>query len=457
MKINAKEIFLKQRRFDLIFKYLYVKNQNDYNREAYAENIRAFNGGHEINPSDGIPKESIDDFIHSFDTLIDDISHNQFNQAKGEIPIQRNGDISDGAHRLAICAALGYDVVTRQAEEWRDDVFAYDFFRKRRMNPKIMDYGALEYVKLNPNAHIVNLHAITNPAQDEQVLEILEKYGFVYYMKEVKLSLNGYGNLKKISYGAFWNREPWIGDAFNGFAGAAAHARQSYGNYPCRVFVFVCDDMESIAKAKAEIRALYNIGNYSVHINDTHEEAIWLAEAYFNENSLFWANNSPMQYEDKRFDENIEHFKNVLRKGNAAIDDYCAVGSTPLNAFGVRHSNDIDYLTVSACKPKDKVVSPHDDQLVYYSKDAADIINNPINYFYYHGIKVYALPLAFKMKIKRGEKKDIKDCARMLVLWIKTWRLSIQGWSEKFKNSLKTKKWVTSPYLTIKRIIKQRG
>ena len=67
MRVNAYNIFLQQHRFDLIFKYLYVKNPTAYNRVAYLESIRAFNGGYEDCPSDGIPKNSLDAFINSFD------------------------------------------------------------------------------------------------------------------------------------------------------------------------------------------------------------------------------------------------------------------------------------------------------------------------------------------------------------------------------------------------------
>ena len=115
-------------------------------------------------------------------------------------------------------------------------------------------------------------------SKDNEVVKILEKYGFVYYKKEINLTFDGYVNLKKLSYGSFWDRESWIGNVENKFAGAQAHAKQSMGNNPLRAFVFVCDDLQKVIKSKAEIRDLFNLGNYSVHINDTREEAIWLAE-----------------------------------------------------------------------------------------------------------------------------------------------------------------------------------
>lgn len=44
MTCDARELFMRQRRFDLIFKWLFVvKPGNAYVRKAYLESIRAFN------------------------------------------------------------------------------------------------------------------------------------------------------------------------------------------------------------------------------------------------------------------------------------------------------------------------------------------------------------------------------------------------------------------------------
>jgi hypothetical protein len=433
---------------------LYVKNPTAYNHVAYLESIRAFNGGYEHCPSDGIPKNSLDDFINSFDKLIETIKRDGFDVTRGVIPIQKNGDISDGAHRLAICAALGINIEVEVNEN--HDAWLYSFFLQRGMNKRIMDYGALEYVKLNPNAYIVNLHSVTNPQNDNEVIRILEKYGFVYYKRNVKLSLNGYANLKKISYGSFWNNEQWIGTPENGFAGALDHAKHTTGEYPCRVFVFVCDNLEKVLRAKAEIRAIYNIGNYSVHINDTHEEAIWLAETYFNENSLFWVKNRPLGYEDKIFDDHIEYFKQAIFERGGNADDYCVIGSAPLNAYGITHTNKIEYVTSSIISPQDDAIIHREIDPVVNGSLVENIVTNPIFYFYYHGIKVCSIPTIFKIKIRRGKKGDFIDCIRMSTIWVRTWGNSYYRWKKKVKTDLKDIKWLVALYMSVKRLVKRK-
>ena len=411
MKLKALDLFLKQKRFDLIFKYLYVKYRNNFTRRAYLENIRAFNGFYEVNPSDGIPKQSAEDFVLSFDELIKNLEDNNFTQTKGTIPIGSNGEITDGAHRLAACAYMNLTVDVCEDLEYIN-LYDYRFFRKMKMDEAIMDYGALEYVKLNPNAYIVNLHSVVDVANDDAVEAILNKYGFVFYKKGVDLTYNGYVNIKKISYGSFWDRESWIGNATNRFSGLQGHAKRSMGKFPLRAFVFVCNDLDLVVKAKQEIRAIFNIGNFSVHINDTHEEAVWLAETYFNRNSLALTNHQPFFVEDIAFNERIENFKIYLTSVNVSVDDVCGAGSTPLNVAALRQSEDFDYLSVdSRCDISDEVYSPHDDQLPNYPYSKEEIITNPDYHFYYHGLKFISLEVLYKFKYKRAEKpKDFRDC-----------------------------------------------
>ena len=452
--MEALTLLLHQRRFDLIYKYLYVINPCRFNRDAYIESIRAFtaNTFKELEPSDGVPKLTVEDYVNSFDKLIASLRDKGFDKSLGAIPVQSNGEISDGAHRLAVCAALGKEVELEEDVE-NSDVFNYEFFQYRHMDSDVMDYGALEYVKLNANAYIVNLHAATSPHHDAKVEDILNSYGFVFYKKNVKMNYNGYVNLVKLSYGSFWEREKWIGDEKDGFAGARNHAKMSYGNNPMRIFVFVCDDLQKVLSAKAEIRAIYNIGNNSVHINDTHEEAIWLAETYFNRNSLHFIKHRSFKYVDEVFDENILYLQKKLDESQTNRDDVCCVGSTAFNAYGIRKSSDMDYLSLDEkFNLEDKIISPHDDQLVYYYRTKEDIITNPQNFFYYQGHKFGSLNLVLRMKRNRHEfPKDYKDVMRIIFLQQFNVHINFDATKYKIKKALKNDSIVYGIYKLIKR------
>lgn len=422
MRVNAFELFLKQKRFDLIFKYLYIKNKDKhvgFYEDLYVEHIRAFNNFHEIVPSDGIPKESKEDFVKSFNRLYENMSRNGFNKSDGVIPIGDNGEIQDGAHRLACAAVLGLDVdIEPRHTNWLWD---YKFFQDQAINPDYADYAALEYVKLNPNAYIVNLQPVIQKKYDQQVEKILEKYGFIYYKKDIKITFNGLVNLKKLSYGSFWeNNCCWIGTPEDCFAGAVHHAKKSFGWRTLRAYVFVCKNFQDVIAAKAEIRALFNIGNFCVHINDTHEEAVALAQAYFNKNSLHMINKRPYNYEDKHFDAMVDELRNTIIEHHIDIDEVCGAGSTPLDIYGVRSSKDLDFLY---CGEQDfdiqtGTLSNHDSELLYYPASKKDIVLIPENYFYYKGLKFITLQVLYDMKRKRREiPKDVADCKRIRKIW----------------------------------------
>lgn len=452
MKQDARHILLTQKRFDLIFKYLYVKRPCAYHRSAYLEHIRAFNNFFELNPSDGQPKNSAEDFISSFDTLIQNLREKGFDVTKGAIPIGTNGEIQDGAHRLAACAALGIPAnIKMDKSNFLDEVYDYRFFREKGMDESVMDYGALEYVKLNPNAYIVNLHSVTNPKDDKLVEDILHHYGVVFYKKFVHLTYKGLVNLKKLSYGSFWEKEDWIGNPQNQYFGAQDHARASLGKNPTRVYVFVCDDLNSVCQAKEEIRAIYNIGNFSVHINDLHDEAVWLAETYFNANSLFTLNNRPYAKDDSVFDANVEYLKTQVLQCGVNMDDICGAGSTPLNAVLARHSEDFDYLCLDERFTKeDEIISPHDSELQYYPYSKEDIITNPANYQYYHGLKLVSLKVLYRMKRCRKETpKDTNDC-RTIRRMMRTCYVDGELLKLRFKQNQ-----CTRPFLRLLRVIRK--
>lgn len=411
---KALDLLLNSRRIDLISKYLYIKNPtNNYFKEVYLAFINAFNGFLETPNGENYTKQSKEDFLNSFNELYASISKNGFNERKA-IPIN-NGEICDGAHRLAVCAVLNIDITRTDIGE-QPKIYDYKFFQKKSIDTCYLDFCALEYVKLNPNAYIVNLHAVNNPQQDKKVEEILEKYGFIYYKKDVHLSFNGYVNIKKLSYGFDnWGEKSWIGSAKNNYAGAQRHAKKSFGlgKNPLRAFIFVCKNFDNVLKAKAEIRDIYKIGNESVHINDTRKEAIELAQTYFNDNSISMFNARPFNIDTPTLDEYLKELKLEAINQNTNIENICATGSSPMAVYALREIKDFDYLIEDTTNfhPQNNNISEHDGVwLSYYPLNKRVIIENPQFHFYYKGVKFITLDILKKMKKKRNEiPKDIKD------------------------------------------------
>lgn len=335
--------------------------------------------------------------------------------------MQKNGGyLLNGAHRLAVAAALGGSIELSEVDAKNAPDYGYGLFHKRKMPVDVMDYGALEFVKLNKNARIVNLFPVADPGKDKAVEEILNRHGFIYYRKPIDgLNMNGMVNLTKLMYSENGKRERWIGSQRSSFKGAVEHAMTKMvcsTTTPMRVYVFVCNDGEDIEEIKEEIRALFKIGHSSVHINDTHEGSVELASIYFNKNSLDLLNKRDYRMETTELDKKIDEFKSeVLAKGGN-LDDFILTGSLPLEAYGIRKARDFDYLTTSNVELGDDFNS-HDSQLKYYPTCKCRLVENPRNFFWHRGVKFLSMGNLVQMKKTRAEiGKDDLDCKSIMKL-----------------------------------------
>lgn len=125
-------------RYDVFIKYYYVQayleNKNyKLAQNMYLEHIKSFNNF--IEP-DG-KKKGKKEFIEHFNKLINDIKINGIN--KTIIPITKNGEIIDGAHRLAIALYLNIKIQFA-IFDLLDANYSKEFFLNRGYN--------LEYIKI---------------------------------------------------------------------------------------------------------------------------------------------------------------------------------------------------------------------------------------------------------------------------------------------------------------------
>lgn len=412
--IPARSLLCKSKRFDVIFKYLYARAriQNEscaFFDSVYYESIKALSGG-KFEEGDG-SKKNFDAFKKSFDELIDSIVSKGFCVDISIIPVNKDYICIDGAHRVAVAAALGLNVpvVNMMYEGHCYDV---QFFKDRYMPQKYVDYGILTWVEENSRMHIFNVHKCAS-GHDDEIDSILQKYGKVYAKKTISLSLNGY---KWMSW-VFYRCHDW-GHCFvkNRDAIMGHVAKCGIGKEKLRVYVVECDSLDAALEAKQEIRKIFKIGNSAVHASDTHEEATELAQFYFNENSMhFIQNSSLMDLEwGREIINDLRMFKNNVCQCGGRLRDAMIDGSFSLALYGLRSSKDIDFLT------SDSYLAPqleqcgydeHSSQLVYHLQSVMDLLHDSDNYFYAEGVKVLSLPALARMKRTRLEEKDCQDVA----------------------------------------------
>jgi len=155
-------------------------------------------------------------------------------------------------------------------------------------------------------------------------------------------------------------------------------------------------NLETVKEMKNKIRALFKVGNHSVHINDTHEDTIRIAKTVFNTNSIHFLNN--------RKSVSFPNYKKLMAdiKPN---ENEVITGSTVLSLYGLRDCKDIDKIYYNN-PPSDS----HNQYLKkLYKLTLDDIVNNPIYHLYYNGFKYVSLDVIKNMKKTRNEPKDIID------------------------------------------------
>lgn len=395
-------------RFDIMAKYLYARHRelnvnSQWARELYIQHIKAFTGG-SFYEEDG-SKHSPSDYLRNFDQLLALIKERGFDEDKTMVPIGQGDVIIDGTHRVAACLMYDYPVSCLKFER-KTNKYDYLYFKTRGLDEKWCDAIAYQYCLLNSNTYL----AIIFPSaqgKDEAIRATLEKYGSIFYQKSVYLFNHGARNLVTEIYAG----ESWLGDWSNNFAGAIGKVEPCFQHSgPLRVYVFETEDLALVRRAKDEIRQLFNLENHSIHINDTHQETIRLAQMLLNENSIHFLNYAQPKYFSNFF-THLAYYEKWIATENLNKEFFCIDGSATMAAYGIRDARDLDYLhygydEISSGNPD---VSSHNSETHHHITTRDDIIFNPDNHFYYKGMKFISLALIRAMKAKRGEGKDITD------------------------------------------------
>ena len=294
--------------------------------------------------------------------------------------------------------------------ETDDHIYDYKFFYDRNVSAEILDLVATRFVEYADNMHIVFLWP-TAKGHDKEIENIIPN---IVYRKEMVLTPNGAHNLLSQTYYG----EEWLGNVENDFKGAKSKLAECFKSFdPVRVVAFQADGLDEAFKIKNKIRVLFNVGKHSVHITDTKEEAARVARVIFNNNSVHFLNYAkPNIYISTH--KKIDMFTKFILKNNININDVVLDSGMVLSSYGLRETIDIDYFVNDNSKITCHVenVEYHDSELKYHNEDKINLIYNPKNFFYFNDLKFISYKQLYRMKINRGEAKDINDCKIMETL-----------------------------------------
>lgn len=397
--------FLTPNRIDIFIKYLYAKcllegRHNSFLKELYINHIKAFNHFVEADDSNKIGKES---FLNSFNELVESIRSKGVD--KGTIiPVNDDFIPVDGAHRIAIAAALGMDVQIVRLTTKGSYVFDCIFFENRGLDRAFLDFVSIEYAKFKDSVRVILVwpQAI---GHDEELQSILTKSGTIINEKKIKLNYNGVVNLQIVSY----KNESWLGSFNNDFEGAHVKATQCYNEHGyLQVFLYEPTPDTDLITTKEEIRSVFGIGKHAVHINDTHLETIEIVSLLFDPKNVVRLNCAHRR-EMKVFNRLFPEFKKYLEQNYIPKSDVAIIGGV-LATFGVKDVKDIDYIsTADITSFISDEIELEKKKTEYSSHSVEELITDPRLYFIYDGIKFISIESLLEIKVNRNNDGDKMD------------------------------------------------
>lgn len=411
--VDARQ-FITPNRIDLIAKIKYVEAydrnlKTDFFKELYKRNIDACtNGTFSENGND--KKNSFQDFLSTFHQLIEEIKTNGFDASKSIIPVNEDGEMMDGAHRVSICAYYGLKIpiIRFPIKSTAMDV---NFFRKRVVAEDDLSYMMSELCKWRNDIFFCCIWPSAGMEGDkrEKAVRYLKKHSVIIDHKQIRISNNGIQNLIPQIYIG----KEWVGSINNGFASAAPKIEACIGkkcNQLDAVLFLFDEDLNQLRKHKERMRDFFGIKENSLHITDNAMETIQLVRLLFQKESFKELNlSNPFKY--RKLNRRIYDFSDNIRRNNFQPEDFIIDSSTVMGLYGIREPDDLDFLSSQADVGvlENDEIHDHREEAKYYDQSIDDLIYNPGNHFYYFNMKIITLQVCKNFKKRRGESKDRQD------------------------------------------------
>ena len=342
-------------------------------------------------------KNGFADYLRLFSTLIGDIAINGYDRQRGLVPYVGDSVI-DGSHRLG--AALHFrkpiDAIRLEGRPPITDAAA---LVKSGMGSVIAEQLVTEYVRLDEDTFSATFFA-ASPSDYRQAMKLLGEKAHVIHSKQIGLSEKGRRNINRLLYG----HEPWWKEEL---AERFVDRRFPRGG-GINVAFFKVGAGDEPRPVKDHVRKAFKDTHW-VHVNDTHAETVWIAEALLNPNGIEYLNLAP----DNRlptFERLFRSYEAQIRKSGKA-DHYCINLGSVLAAFGIRDCNDIDYIVpdLALANLQGPDISSHFDEYANFPVSVDDLIANPAHHFSWKGTKIMALQTVLFFKQLRASEKDLQD------------------------------------------------
>lgn len=150
------------------------------------------------------------------------------------------------------------------------------------------DADALQYCQTHENSFIAIVWPLAQ-GKETEIVEAFNRFGKIYYQKTMLIPETEIFKLVDIAHNSYFcDGVPFLCDnQADKIAQFVKEHKQKYvpskdaAQQASRIFVLAFNDEKTATACKKAIRTLFNIGFYSIHINDTHDETLELAEHLF--------------------------------------------------------------------------------------------------------------------------------------------------------------------------------
>ena len=423
--VRAKDLLVCNR-IDLMAKYKYAQALErgvdcPFFEELYLKHIEAFTRGTYTEVGQESTKNSAEKYISTFKAILADVKERGLCADVSVVPVGRDNAIMDGAHRVAAAACYDLEVPIVRLD-WLEPHNDAQFFRERMLDEVWLDYIVSQYCKEKDSVYVACMWPKANTKKlQEQAEALMCATCRIVYKRALPFDFHALRNFMIQVYSSF----NWLGGLKDHFSGASGYAELVYDkSETLNVYVLEGAELDQILALKKQIRELYDLGNTSIHISDTVEEARSMVDMLLNANSrhcLRYA--QPDKFIP--FNEKIARYKQVLKDGGLWAEEHVLDSGSIMALYGLRDATDIDYIGLSGQEvlgKLDPLFQNHADSLPYYQKTAAELIFDPRNHLYYYGVKFIALPVFADMKRLRDQqlqqkgKRNPKDAEDLALL-----------------------------------------
>lgn len=390
-------------RFDLGFKLLFLdavrSHETDFAKRIYAEHIKAFSLGDMAEPGND-QKTGIESFCTDFTDIFERMGRKGFDPVLSLLPLAEDGSPINGGHRTACAMTLNVPV-TAVRTRLEPVCFDHRFFELRGIDTHDLDAAATRLIEAMPNAAV----ALLWPAAKGKLRKVENIIGPLVYRRAVTLSLDGGHNLLTRVYA----NEPWLGDPSKNYPGVRRKLMECFsGTDDLRVLVFDAPPAVDRVALKDRIRQVYGIAKSSVHMTDTHAEAIEMARMLLNANSRHFLDHArPMEFAQTR--ERIAELHTYLVENRVSPQAVAADTGMVMGAYGLRAPNDIDVIADGPLPSGP--VEQHDDR--YRDLAPSEMLQDPFHHFFFQNIKFVSLTNVANLKSRRLAGRDREDLLLM--------------------------------------------